>query len=330
MQYRETFESGTVGAALGGGCIFDSVVATGTGGTIVYDSVRAMGGSRSIKVSPVGASGAVYAAKNFTAGIQLAARFYVYTATAFDNGASLFGFYVGATRVADIRFNSSQKIRVTAAASASDHAWTAANNFPLNQWIRVEVYLKVGTTISNGQIQVAYYAGDSTTAIENSSLLTAVNTGTEGITSLRFGLASTSTQATAYWLDSFSLNTDATGLLGPDTGAAPAVNAGASQIVAPGATVTLNGTGTTDSDSSFTVVWDFAWPVAGAPPITNATATTATFTAGSDKSVYVARLTATDPEGHSSQATTNILVTTQSGSSVTTSKDMVWTGSNWE
>lgn len=101
--------------------------------------------------------------------------------------------------------------------------WTAATDFPIGQWVRVEALIEQGTGIGDGQIRVAYYAGDSTTPLADSGTLSNANLGGDlgPIHELRFG-RSFGTMTDALHLDSLAVHSgsDVAGLIGPQ----PATN----------------------------------------------------------------------------------------------------------
>ncbi|RME44389.1 MAG: PKD domain-containing protein, partial [Caldilineae bacterium] len=88
---------------------------------------------------------------------------------------------------------------------------------------------------------------------------------------------------------------------------APAADAGAPQTVKPGATVTLDGSGSSDPDGD---PLTYRWQQTGGPAVTlsNPTAVTATFTAPNTAGVLTFTLTVTDTGGLSDSAVTTVTV----------------------
>lgn len=80
--------------------------------------------------------------------------------------------HAGTNTIAQADFNGSGNFRFSSTvAGAKKIVWVAAATFPTSSWTRVEATY-VGST---GALQVAYYAGDGTTAIDSTS--TTVDTG---------------------------------------------------------------------------------------------------------------------------------------------------------
>jgi hypothetical protein len=89
--------------------------------------------------------------------------------------------------------------------------------------------------------------------------------------------------------------------------APPVANAGPDQLVAPGASVALNGTGSYDPDGTIT---SYSWVQTVGAPVTLTGADTAMpgFTAPDAGQTLTFQLTATDNSGLSSNDTVNIIV----------------------
>lgn len=104
--------------------------------------------------------------------------------------------------------------------TTSLNPWTAASSFPLNQWVRIELLVNQGTTTSDGQLRIAYYLGDSTTAIEDSGWITGQNLrGDAGtINGVRFSKISANTYGGNAYYDDPGVNTgtDYAGFIGPE------------------------------------------------------------------------------------------------------------------
>jgi len=91
------------------------------------------------------------------------------------------------------------------------------------------------------------------------------------------------------------------------TAAPPAADAGSNQRVAPGASVTLSGTGSSDSDGTIVA---YQWTQQSGPSValSNAAAATTTFTAPAETATLRFRLTVTDNGGLTDQDTVTITV----------------------
>ncbi len=89
--------------------------------------------------------------------------------------------------------------------------------------------------------------------------------------------------------------------------APPTADAGADQTVAEASTVTLDGTGSSDSDGTVT---GYQWTQTGGTPvtITNATTSIATFTAPAGPATLTFQLEVTDNDGATNTATTTVTV----------------------
>lgn len=214
-RYNENFESGTDGSAVtGSGTIFAAPVYGGVGGAIVYDNDHPAKGTLGTKITKLAGSGSAYLSYNITVSTKaIATTFYMWSSTWPQQ--IYFGAYNGTTRIGSMTMNTSTKLRLTGAASSSDHVFTSTENIPTSQLVRYEVYLKVGTTTSNGEGRIAAYLGDSTTPITDSGLVTGMNLGTADVTVLRFGMASTTAEQPTLFMDAIMIEDAATGLLGP-------------------------------------------------------------------------------------------------------------------
>lgn len=92
---------------------------------------------------------------------------------------------------------------------------TAAATLTTDVWYRVEVGVAVGTTTSNGTIQVAYYVGDSGTPVETIWNSTATNSGLSAIANFRVGMAGLASTARTMHYDDFAAQELASGFIGP-------------------------------------------------------------------------------------------------------------------
>lgn len=104
--------------------------------------------------------------------------------------------------------------------TTSVNVWTAANSLPLNQWVRIESLVNQGTTTSDGQLRMAYYLGDSTTAVEDSGWITAQNLKGDlgALNGVRFSKISANTYSGSAYYDDPAVNTgtDYAGFIGPE------------------------------------------------------------------------------------------------------------------
>ena len=283
-----------------------STAATAVTSGIYFSTARSVVGSSSARID--GTLGSTVTLRYALGGVRkVAARMYVYlTAVDFDiltfaHATDTTAFNVRLVSTGTLRFL--QKGGVT--------VWTSTSPLPLNQWVRVELYVQQGTAANDGSAQIAYYLGNSTTPVEAPSTFTGLNLGGDlgALTQMRAGKTSTPA-ASQFWLDSLAWNTDsdATGLIGPPVNSAPTVDAGTNQNVTSGATVGLSATAS-DTDGSISgYSWSFVYPTSGAPTLTGATTQTPSFTAGAAGSLYVLQCQVTDNGGATATDTVEIRV----------------------
>lgn len=253
-----------------------------------------------------------------------ALRQYVYCTSNHSADYGIFNVYVNTAAAASVYFNAVSRLRLRSNIDAAT-LWTAANAFPLNQWVRTELTVEIGTTNSDGRARFVYYAGESLTPIEDSGWIENANLGgnTGTIDNVRFGKSGTGTYPGSLYIDSIALRTgsDYTGLIGPlSAPPAPVANAGLHQTVLTGSTVNLNGSASTDATS---YAWSFIYPSSGAPTLTGANTATPSFTAGTAGSIYALQLTVSNG---SQDDTAIVHIATGSPSPRT---DLVWSGTEW-
>lgn len=53
--------------------------------------------------------------------------------------------------------------------------WTSTQPFPIGSYVRIGLYVEAGTSPTTGAARLAFYAGDGTTPIEDSGLVSGVN-----------------------------------------------------------------------------------------------------------------------------------------------------------
>ncbi len=310
--------TGTDGVALtaplsgaSGSTAFDAVAAD----KMYFSTLRAVNGSSSVRVPPgTGAS-----VRWGLGGVRAVAfRFYMYwdaTSFSFDNYVARLSHNPDATamtiNVNIVGTGPQPTAKLQLLAKGSTVVWDAAANFPTQQWVRIEAYVQQGVTASDGSIQLAYYLGSSTTAIETKNA-SGLNFGGDlgALTNIRFGTLSSDSLTETYWLDTARVHTgtDATGLIGPPVNTPPTVTVGANQNVTAGATVNLTATAS-DSDGSIAAyAWSFLYPTTGAPTLTGASTATPSFTAGTAGSLYVLKCEVTDNGGSTASATVEVRV----------------------
>lgn len=92
--------------------------------------------------------------------------------------------------------------------------WTSSASLPVNQWKRLEARVEVSTTA--GVAQAAFYAGDTTTAIDSGGG-TSLNTSSTVISNLMVGNYGSDTIAYDRYIDDFAAESGRTSFIGPYT-----------------------------------------------------------------------------------------------------------------
>lgn len=100
--------------------------------------------------------------------------------------------------------------------------WTAAATFPLNESVRIELLVEVGTSPTTGRARVAYYLGESLTPVEDSGWLEGLDLrgGTYPVGNVYFGKITTGAYAGDLYVDTLKVlsGADYTGqFIGPAT-----------------------------------------------------------------------------------------------------------------
>ncbi len=147
-----------------------------------------------------------------------AMRFYIYITAIPAEINPIAQFTTGSggfTQLAWLAVNLNGKICVLDATSTV--IWQATNAISLNTWYRLEIFASLGGTATTGTIQAAYYALDSTTAIDSFSTSSA-NLGTDAISWARFGKIGSTTYTAPFYIDEISVVQNASGFIGPYAG----------------------------------------------------------------------------------------------------------------
>lgn len=112
--------------------------------------------------------------------------------------------------------------------------WTGTATLPDTQWLRFELYCDTGTSATTGTVRGAVYAGDSTTPLDDSGVITGVNTGAGVVyTQARLGRPNPNTYSGLFYFDSAEVRTDAdasSSLIGPVLPAAERIMIGGSWV----------------------------------------------------------------------------------------------------
>jgi hypothetical protein len=317
-----SFEGGTSGVGLThsptnntGGASGDqfTTIVLGTGSAITFDTAHAMHGTLAGKLAPAASGAARIDYDNLSTNTLGVALYYYFTANPTDD-TYICQFNSSAGRVVSLHLASGGTLKLRDFATASTaNIWASTSTIPLNQWVRIEVWAQVGTTTSNGQIKVAYYLGDSTTATGSTSL-TAQDLQTTPLTRFSFGKFNASAYATPFWVDDPRYDDTATDLIGPTpAGTPPTVSATSIVTVASGSTATLSATASvTGATLSSLTVAQQTGPttvtLSGSGTTSPASRTFSTVVPGT----YTFLWTATDSNGLTGSAAQTVYVTTTS------------------
>lgn len=283
------FEDGTLATAIsainsGGasGTPFSSVA-----GSSVYDNTQSMHGSLSAKLTPTASTSTQF---NYSglATSGLAARMYVYMTALATADTWILDFRANSVRAVTFHLNSAGHLRLDNAAGTTG-IWTAANTFPLNQWVRIELYAVVGSTTTNGTIVGGYYLGDSTSPIEAIYSHTGTENAGAGVpfNLLEIAKCNSSNYATPFWVDDVAYDDAATGLLGPAT--TPLAPTAAFTDTTSALSASFDGSSSTANASGATIT-SYAWTFGDGGTGTGVTPTHTYATGGT----YTVTLTVTD------------------------------------
>ncbi len=189
---------------------------------------------------------------------------------------------------------------------------------------RVELFVKEGT--GNGEIRVAVYEGDSTTAWWDSGVLGGLTMST--ISTLMFGKYDTSASHVEWDDVGAKTGSDAVWGAWPAVSGAPNATSPKYISVLPGTTFTLSGAGSTGGSGNTITGWQWTalWPSSGAPVLSGATSQTASGTSGTLGDVYVYRLSVTNSAAMTDTSTTNVLVVNSDSGA---NQELVWNGTSW-
>lgn len=160
---------------------------------------------------------------------------------------------------------------LTLVGNAGASTLRTTSGLSLNTWYRVELWGKIGTTTSNGELHYRVFPLGSTTALDSFDT-TSANLGTLGIDNVKLGKHAASSVYTGLWVDNWTV-TATNAMVGPFVNT-PTAKAGADQTnVEPFATVTLDGTQSTLGDGT---TLTHAWTQTAGTAVTPVAADTAT------------------------------------------------------
>lgn len=231
----------TTGNSGGGSGTAFITVSAGSGGSITYEATNAYRGTLSYSfVQPTGATTCLVDVSDASSSASFAVRFYLRIG-AYPSGS---GFQfpaqirtTGGTLALNLSISTTGQIRVNSSTSAS---YTTAG-MSLNTWYRIE-WTGTGIGTGSGSSQVDFYLGDSTTSLGTSSL--SGFTTAAAMQVIRIGKYSGAVaSAVDFMVDDIAWNIGSATPLGPSVAPDPP-DAGPDQVVFPGDTVELEGTGT--------------------------------------------------------------------------------------
>ncbi|MFE4469566.1 hypothetical protein ACFRFH_12195 [Leifsonia sp. NPDC056824] len=180
-------------------------------GAAVIDNTHAVRGTQSIKLSPV--SGSVDSFRwTGLSSTAYAASFYLWVDTLPGTETWICNITASGVRSGMLVISNTNKLRLIDTRGTSTPVWTATNTFPTSQWVRCEFYQTVAA--SGASQQASYFLGDSTTAVDTSTLLTTGQTGSAAVDTVVFGKSDGGTYASPFWFDSIQFQTAASGLIG--------------------------------------------------------------------------------------------------------------------
>lgn len=225
-----SLEGGTNGTAIsaansGGtsGTAFSTTVLAST--TINYSNLVAHNSTLSAQFAYAGSSSAGYIPWNFSptaTTTRVAHRVYWYSGATFTS-QDIYAVRSSAAPVMKVGTEASGKLVILNTSNATIATATAA--LSANTWYRIEVAVTIGTTTSNGVIEMAYYLGDSLTPVQTFTTITNANLGIVAMTLVRIGSGSTVASARTQYYDDLMVAELASGFIGPTvytlTGSAP-------------------------------------------------------------------------------------------------------------
>lgn len=197
---------------------FDNISSTGS---ITLCSAQKFHGTLSYYFQPVNGSDL----KILWSGLgtsSAALRFYVYL-TAYPSNSHEIGQLTTSTSgtfVTLARYVLTSTDRISAYDSAGA-LWTSTSSLSLNTWYRLEQYAALGGTSTTGILQFAYYVLDNVSPGETFST-TSANLGSVNVGIARFGELNSSVMTEPFYMDSFAVQQQASGFIGPYSGDMPA------------------------------------------------------------------------------------------------------------
>lgn len=212
--YRHSGQGGTdedaVTVANSGGDSGDpwDGVNKGAGSAVDYDSAQAAHGTIGYRFIPA-SSQVAELRQNVPSVSQVLASIYMRIPSAFSVLSSFLQVRDSSQTIMNLALGTDRRVRVIDDANSTIFTSSASSPLAVNLWNRIECRVVPGPTGASGTIELAYYVGDSTSAIEVFSSST-VNAGTNPVNNLRFGRTSgATTDTTTFWMDSLQIATAA-------------------------------------------------------------------------------------------------------------------------
>jgi methionine-rich copper-binding protein CopC len=273
---------------------------------VTFSNTQTVKGSMAYKMVQVGGTGANVRMDLGANTSEYYGRVYFYF-TAFPTSSNVIIRSFDSSFAEKYRFelNASGQIRTMDGSQTLLNTSTALS---ANAWYRLEWHVVAGTGTS-GQIELKVFSLDSTTALITYTN-SACNAGT-ATEHIAFGANLTSPTMPTLYLDEVKFDNAA--YIGPANivNQAPTANAGIDQTVVQGATVTLNGSASSDSDGTITT---YAWSQTGGTTVTLSSTSVVqpTFTAPAAPATLTFQLIVTD--NGSLTGSDTVVITVGSGS----------------
>lgn len=300
------FEDGSNGATLTTGNAGTAAVSA-SGGALTYSTAAAMHGALGMKADRTVSTGAIYGQWSIaTASTQLSVRFY-FNVTAIPTGTQMEIFRLGNasdTNVFQFHVSTAGQFYWTDTAGANQVNGPTVSP---NTWYRVGAVFDAAT----GDYTFHVYLGDSATPITGGTFTgTGYALGGAAFTFIRAGITSNGDVGDVVYTDDLAYEAASTTEIPAVANQPPTANAGPDQTnIEPWSTVTLDGSGSADSDGT---IASYAWTQTAGTAVTlsNSAAVQPTFTAPAAlRSVlFTFQLQVTDNDGATSTDSVSITV----------------------
>ncbi len=194
----------------------DAFSTAGTSGsaTATYSEDHAFHGTQSYKVTTTATAGDLAYFGYSSGNNQSAAiRFYLYLSSSPASAIQIAGLRNASSGVVAINLNSTTKIQLVDTSGASIGAFTSA--LSTGVWYRVELGVTIGAG-STGSCSLAYYVGESTTAVESPLNFSGQDLASTNITTVRFGKITSTAAACTLYMDDLAYRDGSPAFIGPD------------------------------------------------------------------------------------------------------------------